>query len=491
MPGSARVGLRGACSGPPPAGQDEPRARRPRRDAQREGPRLRGIRQHANPHRTRPRVVRRDVERDVLPVGERRADRRGRVLVQLDARGIRRREVPREARERARRVRRAARHVEPGRAQRGLRPRRHRVGVGLGARAALVQRVRVVERGAGGARRRLDHVEERALDLVGVARIALREQQPPAEHHGCHARTGLGVGAVRRQLPVLAERLVLVVRALPAGHVGAALDGRRPTGGRARCSSAVVAGLDGDVGRARREVVRAHRVAAQHVGVAHGDVVLVVRATPLDVAQRASAVALDEEARLLEVARLAERPAELRQPDLDLGVAADALDAALAEHLAHEVGRAARDVDEAVVGVGPRAHPGDGRLEQVPEAVQLVPPLEVGPPGPLARAGRTACSGSRRAPAPRRPGRPPRGSAPRARRWARPRRPGGRSPRPSPRGTCRPRSPRTRVRGAPRAGVRMPRGRSCRASPRARAIRRCARGSRGRSPPGAGPRTRP
>ena len=147
----------------------------------------------------------------------------------------------------------------------------------------------------------------------------------------------------------------------------------------------VVAGLDRDVHGARGEVVRPHRVPAQHVGVAHRHVVLVVRAAPLDVAKRALAVPLDEQAGLLEVARLSERAAELRQAHLDLGVAADALVAALAEDLAHEVGGATGDVDQSVVGVGTRAHAGDRRLEEVAEAVQLVAPLEVGPARALAR----------------------------------------------------------------------------------------------------------
>lgn len=88
---------------------------------------------------------------------------------------------------------------------------------------------------------------------------------------------------------------------------------------------------------------------------------------------------IDEDPRLLDVARFAERPAQLGEADLDLGVPADALDAALAEHLAHEVGRTTRDADEAVIVVGSRAVARNGGLEEVPEAVQLMSPFEVGP----------------------------------------------------------------------------------------------------------------
>ena len=93
---------------------------------------------------------------------------------------------------------------------------------------------------------------------------------------------------------------------------------------------------------------------------------------------------LDEELRLPCVPRFVERPAEFGESDLDLGVPADRLDPAVAEDIAHQVGGAARDVDETVVGSWPRAVAGDGRLEQVPEAVQLVAPFQVRPPRLLA-----------------------------------------------------------------------------------------------------------
>ena len=234
-------------------------------------------------------------------------------------------------------------------------------------------------------RRGGDHVEERALDEVAVARQSLGEQQPPAEHDRRDRRAGLGVGAIRRQFEVVAERLVLVVRALAAGHVGAARDSVLPLsceGGE----QLVVSPLDGDVDGTGREVVGAHGVAAQDVGLAHRHVVLVVGAAVLDVGERAAAAALDEERGLPPVAVVARDARQLDEGGLDLGVAAEGLVAVLAEHLADEVGGATGHLEQSVVGTRPGACPRDGGLEEVPEAVELVPPLQVGParrlPGP-------------------------------------------------------------------------------------------------------------
>jgi hypothetical protein len=97
-------------------------------------------------------------------------------------------------------------------------------------------------------------------------------------------------------------------------------------------------------------------------------------------------VTLHEEARLLEVARLAGRPGELREPDLDLGVAADAIAPAGPELRAHEIGGAHGDAQQPVVRTRARAFARHRRLEEMAEAVQLVAPLEVGPPRALALA---------------------------------------------------------------------------------------------------------
>ncbi len=230
--------------------------------------------------------------------------------------------------------------------------------------------------------RRRDDVEQGALHDVGVACVALREQEAPRDHDRPDRRARLRVGAVRRQHEVVAERLVLVVRPLPAGDVGARGLRALPLP-RDRGDELVVPGLHGHVDGPRGEVVRAHRVAPEHRGLAHRDVVLVVRAAPLDVRERAAPTALDEERRLAHVARLVERAPELRERHLDLRVPAHALDAVGPERLAHVVGGAPRDLDEEVVGVA-GAHARDGRLQEVALHVELVAPLEVRVPGGLA-----------------------------------------------------------------------------------------------------------
>ena len=229
------------------------------------------------------------------------------------------------------------------------------------------------------------HVVERALDEVGVRRVAVIEKQPPREHHRGDPRTGLGVGAVRRQLPVDAERLVLVVRALTARDVRPAA-ARPPPLTAEGVEQRVVAAVDGDIHGTRGEVVGPHRVAAERLGVAHRHVVLEVGATPLDVAERLVTAARDEQRRLPAVARFAGEAGELGQSGLDLGVAAEGRDAVGPEDVAHEVGGAAGDRQQPVVGARSCPLAGHGGLEQMPEAVQLVPPFQVGPAGLLAGA---------------------------------------------------------------------------------------------------------
>ena len=93
-------------------------------------------------------------------------------------------------------------------------------------------------------------------------------------------------------------------------------------------------------------------------------------------AQRAGPAPLDEEAGELEVAALPGRPGQLRQRHLDLRMAADADPPVRAELVVDVVRQAARHLRQQVVVPGPQ--PGDRRLEQVAEAVQLVPGLQVG-----------------------------------------------------------------------------------------------------------------
>src|SRR5690606_5053051 len=100
----------------------------------------------------------------------------------------------------------------------------------------------------------------------------------------------------------------------------------------------VVAGLHGDVDGARGEVVGPHGVPAEDGRLPHRDVVLVVRAAPLDVREGAVPAALDEERRLAHVARLVEGAPELRERHLDLRVAAHPLAAVRPERLAPAAG---------------------------------------------------------------------------------------------------------------------------------------------------------
>ena len=237
-----------------------------------------------------------------------------------------------------------------------------------------MERVGVEEMPAVGSRGGGHDVVQRALDDVGEAGLAGGEQQSPGEHHRADAGARLGVGAVRREHEVIAERLARVQRAHPAGQVGAPGDRRLPLPDHG-AEQLVVAGLDGDVDGAGREVHRPHGVAAEHGCLADRHVVLKVRLPELDLAERAAAPALDEPRRLVEVALVAGFAGQLDEPELDLRMAADPLDAAVGERLAHVVGDARRDGDELVVTRC--APPGHRRLQQMAVVVQLVAPLEV------------------------------------------------------------------------------------------------------------------
>ena len=112
-----------------------------------------------------------------------------------------------EAGQRPRHVGRAAGHLEPGRPQAGRRrggwPRR----VQRRAAAPLVQGVGVEEARPSRGRRGGDHVEQRPLGQVGVAGSPVASSSRQREHHRADPGAGLGVGAVGRQLEVVAERL--------------------------------------------------------------------------------------------------------------------------------------------------------------------------------------------------------------------------------------------------------------------------------------------
>ena len=91
---------------------------------------------------------------------------------------------------------------------------------------------------------------------------------------------------------------------------------------------------------------------------------------------------LDEGRREVEVAPVTGRPVELDERHLDLGMAVDRL-AALRTELPLDGGdRTLGDEEESIVAE--RAVPGDRRLDQVADAVELVAPFEVA----VLRAGR-------------------------------------------------------------------------------------------------------
>jgi len=163
-------------------------------------------------------------------------------------------------------------------------------------------------------------------------------------------------------------------------------------------SSSSSRGLDGDVDGPGRQIVCPDRVAAEHGGVADGEVVLEVAAAPFRFRQGLVAAAVDEQAGLVEVALLTGGAAKLGEADLDLGVSTDGFDPAFAEDSADEVGCPAGNLEQPVVGAGRCSFAGDRGLEQVAKAVQFVTACEVWTRGVADPVGRRRCRGSRPAP---------------------------------------------------------------------------------------------
>ena len=119
------------------------------------------------------------------------------------------------------------------------------------------------------------------------------------------------------------------------------------------------------------------------VGPADRHVVLEVGAAERHpvLAQGAVPSAVEEDPRLLDVALLPQRPAQLHQAHLDLRMPAQARRRVGTERGAHVVGGPPGDVHQLVRARGPQ--PGHRGLQQVPRAVQLVPRLQVAVPGLL------------------------------------------------------------------------------------------------------------
>ena len=158
------------------------------------------------------------------------------------------------------------------------------------------------------------------------------------------------------------------------GEIGATRHGPFPLTDD-RLEERLVAGLHRHIHGGRRQVERPDRVTGERDLVPHRDVVLEVRPPPVDVGEGLMSAAIDEQRCLVEIALLARYPRQLDQAELDLRMAADPLDAPVTEDFADVVGDPLRHFHEFVGPAGPCS--GDGGLEHVPVAIQLVTPLQV------------------------------------------------------------------------------------------------------------------
>ena len=218
-------------------------------------------------------------------------------------------------------------------------------------------------------------VVERPLHLVGVARVAGGEEHPPVPLDGADRRARLGVGAVGRQLVRVAERLVGVARADPAGEVRLARRPCRPTAAPARRAARASPRLERDVGDAGREVEHAHRVPGRSRSPrapARGPGSRLGRSGASGRVPRPRGV--DEVAGQLEVAAASPvSPVQLDERGLDLGVAAVRRRAARARRRSTTWSAKRRATPSR--RSSPRAAAcATAGLDQVPEAVELVVP---------------------------------------------------------------------------------------------------------------------
>src|SRR5262249_2641536 len=84
-----------------------------------------------------------------------------------------------------------------------------------------------------------------------------------------------------------------------------------------------------------------------------------------------------ERVREPQVASLARLAIELRERDLDLGMAVGTSRGVVAEHVVDQIGKAAGAAEEGAVAPRPRGC--DSRLDQMPRAIEFVAHLQVGP----------------------------------------------------------------------------------------------------------------
>ncbi len=203
--------------------------------------------------------------------------------------------------------------------------------------------------------------------------VARRSRQ--REHHVGDRRAGLGIGEVGRELERVAEGLVLVPAAEPSGEIG-------PRGAHVtpapvdRVEELPVAGLDGDVHHAGIEVQLADGMAGDARRLPHGRVVLPVRGA--EPAGRRGSRGRARRPSAWPGPGTAARPSSgtaRRGPSRSRG--GRRCPASRPGPNARSAWSAARDrdVEQAIVAEG--AVPGDGRLDQVADAVQLVTPGHV------------------------------------------------------------------------------------------------------------------
>ena len=114
------------------------------------------------------------------------------------------------------------------------------------------------------------------------------------------------------------------------------------------------------------------------VGVPNRHVVLEIGATERHIGQRAAAASIQEQSGLLEIPALAGGPAELGETYFDLRMPTDLLPAVRAEGLADMIGGPPGDPHQFILAV--RAQPGDRRLQEVADVVELMAHLQIGVP---------------------------------------------------------------------------------------------------------------
>ena len=144
---------------------------------------------------------------------------------------------------------------------------------------------------------------------------------------------------------------------------------------RTASSSSLVAEFDRDVDCSAVEVKLAHGMTGDGRRGADRRVVLPVRGAETTLAEEPVAASVEQVGREPEPALLARDPVQLDERHLDPGMSVDARPAAGSQRGVDMRRDARRDREQAVVTQ--RAVPGHGRLDEMPEAVQLVAPQQV------------------------------------------------------------------------------------------------------------------